>query len=306
MIRLCQLILCLATSLGAFAASAQSAGSSPLKPHVTSASSLPPLPSTAVPVRSPVTFFRQLLSMSPADRFNSLTNRTPEARARILAKVHEYLQLSPDERELRLRSTDLRWYLIPLFRMDAASRQARLDQIPGDMRDLVKSRLEQWDLLPPALQQKYLANGHTLPYFAHVEIRASSPADSGAASIASQFNQFFELTAAEKQQALSTLSEAERAEMEKTLKSFDQLPPRQRILCVRNYARFAGMNTAERSDFLKNADHWSKMSPKERQTWRDLVAEVPLWPPMPRTSVPSNLMPPSPSMKPARPGVATN
>ena len=124
-------------------------------------------------------------------------------------------------------------------------------------------------------------------------------------NIASQFNQFFELTPAEKQQALNTLSDAERTQMESTLKSFEQLPARQRILCVKNYARFAGMSATERADFLRDADRWSKMSPAERQTWRDLVVQVPLWPPIPRTPLP-NFMPPSPAPKPGRPGVATN
>jgi len=80
----------------------------------------PPLPPLAP---SPVTFFRELLAMSPAERNNSLTNRTPEARARIMAKVREYQKLAPDERELRLRATELRWYLTPLFRTAPADRE---------------------------------------------------------------------------------------------------------------------------------------------------------------------------------------
>ena len=79
--------------------------------------------------------------------------------------------------------------------------------------------------------------------------------------------------------------------MEKTLQSFNQLPPRQRNDCLRNYAKFASMNSAERTEFLKNAEKWSQMSPKERQTWRDLVAHVPQWPPMPTPTVPPNLIP---------------
>jgi len=34
--------------------------------------------------------------MSPVERNQSLTNRPPEVRARILAKVREYLALGPD------------------------------------------------------------------------------------------------------------------------------------------------------------------------------------------------------------------
>ena len=54
--------------------------------------------------------------MTPDERENFLTNRPPEIRKRILAKVGEYEALDPDERELRLRATELRWYLMPLLR----------------------------------------------------------------------------------------------------------------------------------------------------------------------------------------------
>src|ERR1700676_5589096 len=67
----------------------------------------PPEASSSViaPNPSPVAFFRHLLAMSPKQREDYLTNRPPQMRARILAKVHEYESLSPDDRELRLRAT---------------------------------------------------------------------------------------------------------------------------------------------------------------------------------------------------------
>jgi hypothetical protein len=120
-----------------------------------------------------------------------------------------------------------------------------------------------------------------------------------------QFNQFFELTPAEKQQTLGTLSDAERAQMEKTLKTFDQLPPQKRAQCVRNYTKFAGMSAAERAEFLKNAESWSKLSPKERQAWRDLVTRIPEWPPLPPPVVPPNLIPHTPPII-HRTSMATN
>ncbi len=258
---------------------------------------------------SPVGFFRQLLAMPPAEMMNSLTNRTPEARARILAKVHEYRMLSPDERELRLRSTDLRWYLVPLFHLAPADREARLAQVPSELQDLVKSRLAAWDALSPSARQEFLTNDLAMRYLSHVSTATNnSSADPAQVKVAAQFNQFFDLTPTEKQQALNTLSDAERAQMESTLKTFDQLPLPQRRLCVRNYARFAGMSPAERADFLKNADHWAKMSPQERQAWRNLVAQVPELPPMPSAIVPANLMPPPVHhpVKPSSPGMATN
>ncbi len=234
--------------------------------------------STVLPVQSPVSFFRKLLAMSPVERTNCLANRSAEARAHILAKVAEYEQLSPDDRELRLRATDLRWWLTPMLRMSPTNRMARLAQVPEELRPLVQSRLEQWSILPPPLQQEFLANDQALHYFARIEDPSQPVGTAQQQKIARQFNHFFELTEQEKDQTLNLLSEDERVKMEDTLKTFEHLPPQQRELCVRNYARFAGMSADERAEFLKNAERWSKMTPGERQSWRELVQQVPIWP----------------------------
>ena len=126
-------------------------------------------------------FFRQLLAMTPDERENFLTNRPPEIRARILAKVDEYEALDPNERELRLRATELRWYLMPLLRNRPTNRAARLAQMPDDIRELVQARLEQWAILPPPLQQEFLENERILRYFAHVDVSNSPPENSGRA-----------------------------------------------------------------------------------------------------------------------------
>jgi len=297
-----QSVLCLAAALVAISSRAQNP---PLPPAPLISASInlqPPVPQ----LHSPVTVFRELLAMSPRERENYLTNRTPEIRARILAKVREYQALGPDERELRLRATELRWYLTPLLRLAPGDRDPRLAQVPADLRGLVQTRLAQWDLLPLPLQQEFLANDRALHYFAHVETTNNISAD--AAKISEQFNQFFELTPEEKTVTLTTLSDSERAQMEKTLESFEQLPPLQRRECVRNYAKFAGMSAAERAEFLKNAERWSRMSPAERQSWRDLVAHVPLWPPLPPAVLPlppPNLLPHA-TPKNSRTNMATN
>jgi hypothetical protein len=279
-----------------------SAQTPPIFPGQTDTNLVPP-PIPKLP--SPVNFFRQLLAMSPVERLAALTNRPPEARAKILAKVREYQALSPDERELRLRATELRWYLTPLLRVPATERAARLANVPEELRELVQSRLQQWDILPPPLQKECLASDQALHYFARVETTNQPATTPAQEKIGKQFNQFFEFTPAEKQQTLKTLSAAERAQMEKTLQTFDKLPPKQRLTCLRNYAKFAGMSATERAEFLKNAESWSKMSPAERQTWRDLVARVPQWPPMPPATVPPNLIP-HVSPKIPRTSVATN
>ena len=294
--RLRQVIFCVAVLTAAPGIQAQSPPKAIIPTPVTTTSLLVP----------PVKFFRQLLSASPAERISALTNRPPEARARILAKVHEYEALDPDERELRLRATELRWYLAPLFRLAPAERGPRLAQVPDDLRELVKSRLTQWDMLPPTMQKEFLDNDRALHYFAHVETTNNAAVNPDSQKISEQFNQFFELTEAEKKQTLGSLSDAERLAMEKTLQSFASLPAQQRFQCMRNYATFAGMSGAERAEFLKNAELWSKMSPKERQSWRDLVAHVPQWPPVPGAGTPPAIIPPHTAPKPLRSSVATN
>jgi hypothetical protein len=275
------------------------------------------------PAHSPVDLFRQLLAMSPDDRENFLTNKPPEVRERILDKVSEYEALDPDERELRLRATELRWYLIPLLRESSTNRAARLAQIPADIRELVQNRLEEWIILPPPLQQEFLENERTLRYFTYVDSTndpsptseygghyGSNDADQGRwnalsenerRQITAQVNRFFELTPDEKQKTLNTLSDAERAQMEKTLQSFEKMPAAQRAECIRAFTKFASMNTQERGEFLKNAERWSEMSPAERQAWRDLVVNVPQWPPLPFDTIASPPLPPD-----VHPAVATN
>lgn len=293
-----QSLICLASIVVAVAVQAQTV--EPLRPK------LPPPPTNRLsmlpllPVRqSPVDFFRKLLMMSGVERHQALADRPPEVRARIMAKLHEYEALGPDECELRLRATELRWYLMPLLRLPPDGREASLEMVPPDLRDLAKSRLSQWDLLPPELQQEFLANDKTLHYFT----LASSPVSTNGPEqkIAGQFQQFLDFTPAEQDKLLRTLSEAERAKMETTLKTFHELPVQQRLQCQRNFAKFATMSGPDRAEFLRNAESWAKMSPEERQTWRDLVAHVPLWPPLP-----SIIPPMPPHIVPKKASMATN
>jgi len=303
MSRLRQTCLCLAAAVAVAVMAAHAQPALPVPGRISVAASNnyvapPPMP------QSPVKFFRQLLVMSPAERDQSLTNRTAAARTRILAKVDEYLALDPDEREARLRATELRWYLTPLMHLPSDRREHWLAQVPADMRDLVKSRLTQWDILPPPLQQEFLANDKTVHYFTAEPVSAANPQQQKAAD---RFSKWFELTPGEKQQMLGTLSDVDRAQMEKTLATFSQLPSQQREMCLRNFATFASMPGTERSEFLKNAENWSKMTPQERQTWQDLVAHVPSWPPLPPRKVPP--LPPILSQSTplsSKPNMATN
>ena len=286
----------------------------------------PPAPANILPpvpqMLSPVNSFRHLLAMKPQERRDYLTNRPPEIRERILAKVREYLALEPDERELRLRATELRWYLLPLLRESPTNYAVRLAQVPDDLRGLVQSRLAGWNILPPSLQKEFLENEGTLHYFSDMHSTNSlSPggrfvpsdpqqmhwnalSEADRSRITSEFNQFFDLTPVEKKKTLNTLSGAEQSQIERTLVTFSNLPPAQRFQCIRAFTQFAGMSAQDRAEFLKNAERWAQLPPKERQAWRDLVAQVPLWPPLPHALI----MPPVPPHLPPHPhaAVATN
>jgi hypothetical protein len=280
--------------------SAQATTNSTPKHHApaSEAAAALPIPVPATPERkSPVSLFRELLAMEPGERQNALAGRTPENRRLILAKVREYESLKPDVRELRLRATELRWYLWPLMHMAPADRAVRLQQFPADDRAMVLARLREWDKLPAEVQKQLLENEATIRYFAEVQDnrpRALSEEqkrklqagieqwqalpEEERGRMVSRFNQFFGLTSDEKDKALKTLSEPERQQIEKTLRAFGQLPPPQRVQCIKSFEKFASLSVQERQQFLKNAERWKRMTPAERQAWRDLVSTMQLMP----------------------------
>jgi predicted Fe-S protein YdhL (DUF1289 family) len=295
----------------------------------------PPLPAAPPPLpspRSPVDFFRELLAMSGTERSAALSNRPPEIRARLLAKVREYELMPVDLRELRLRATDLRYYLLPLMRLPPAQRPALAVTVPPESRKLVADRLQQWDLLPPDAQRELLENELALDYFTQAQtpdpaqqrrLLESLPAaqrERLEADIArwqampgderqrlfERVKKFFDLTAQEQEKALRTLSSAERRQMEQTQEMFEKLPREQRVQCIRSFWKFAGMSAVERLEFLKSAARWSAMSPGERQAWRELVRKLPDMPPPPPGfgSDPPPPLPPVPSGR--VPAMATN
>ena len=260
---------------------------------------LPPVPLPTL--SSPVEIFRHLLTLTPAEQKQYFADRPVEFQRRILAKLREYESLRPNQRELRLRATELQWYLTPLLSVPATNRTLQLALIPESNRTLVAERLRLWDTLSPDAQAELLDNEVTLRYLTQIGsgaederqalLKSISPArraklEAGIArwrdipeplrqKMLAGFNQFFELTPAEQAKALDTLSEAERGQMEKVLGRFDKLPREQREACVKSFAKFTSLSLAERQQFLKNAERWRLMSPDERQAWRDLVEKLP-------------------------------
>ena len=67
--------------------------------------------------------------MKPQQREEAIANRPPGVQKRILEKLNEYELLPEGFRELRLRETELRWYLRPLMDEPRANRSASLSRV---------------------------------------------------------------------------------------------------------------------------------------------------------------------------------
>src|SRR5215203_2239886 len=71
----------------------------------------PPLP------QSPVAVFRMLLATNEEGRTQWITKWKPAQRQYLESKVAEFTKLTANEREVRLQTLELRWYLPQLMTM---------------------------------------------------------------------------------------------------------------------------------------------------------------------------------------------
>ena len=262
----------------------------------------PPLPSAA---KSPINYFRELLAAKPEDREKLLAGKPPEHRKVLEKSLRDYLVLKPDERELRLRTMDLRYHLTTLLRSAPSNRVERLKMVPERDRPLIEDRLRFWDQLSPEAQREALENerwirvmgavgsgaerdmpltGATSNQLRQIEqqlIRWQSLPEARRVQAQKNFTTLFELTDTEKSADLPTgdLSAEERALMQKTLDRFGKLSPTQRAQCVRAFGKLAALSPGERRSFLINAQEWQKMKPEDREAWRRLISKVPPLPP---------------------------
>lgn len=274
---------------------------------------------------SPIDYFRKLLAMSPGEREQALA-KEPEERRKILAsKIVEYEAMSKEERELRLRMTQLRWYLVPLMKSSPDKRNQMLEQIPEEDRALIIRRLKLWDEIPVQVQKEFLENELHLGYLLkrgiteeqRSEMLKAFPPDRRQKleqelakwnalpekqrdEITARFNQFFELNDREKDRILDNLSKADRQKMEQTLKSLENLPPGERKQYIEAFDQFARMSPEERRKFLRNAERWQAMTPAEKEAWRAVVQRSLPTPPLPPIPSANHKQPPLP------PPLATN
>jgi hypothetical protein len=270
----------------------------------------------------PVDPFHELLAMNPAERKQFLAARPPETQRLILAKVREYESSGPNLRELRLKATELYYYLWPLMNTPASNRPPLLALVPQNDRKEIGRRLRAWDEFPANKQQELLTNAAAIRFFTDLQTRPpplppASPAQRAKLErgipqwqalpraqqqrITARFKRFFDLTPQEQQEACNTLSEPERRQIEKTLHKFENLSPADRAKAIRSFEKFACLSLEQRRQFLKNAELWRLMPPDKRQNWRDLVNELPQQPPFP----PGFFRPPMPPGSFPRPGQAS-
>jgi hypothetical protein len=292
--RLRELVMA-AACYGAAQANLATAGDVPA-PAIPGTNALRSLPDR--PGKSPVETFRKLLKMAPEERERFLINYAPANREKILAKVDEYSMLPPDFSELRLRVTELRWYLIPLLKTPPEERAEKLKLVPEPCREWIVSRLDEWDMWPSDLKQEVLEYESTMHYFVgrNAEVQPqpvfedlpekqrpalerklaewrSLPLEQRK-QMYGGFQHYFELSEDEKQKILDAVFEPQRQETEKVVGSIEKRSKADRDADLAAFHRFAEMSPAEWQTFMKSAERWEKMSPAERQAWRDLVHQL--------------------------------
>jgi hypothetical protein len=269
-----------------------------------------------------VAFFRALLSADLARRQQMLANVPDEHRQVLTNSVRAYQALPTNERELRLRTMELRFQITSLLRQPPSARAEILNLIPAESRQAVSERLAIWDQLPPDVQKALLDQERLLRFVTVVRVSPPRPPGLETASTAfsgpvtqaaagwhslpeakrrqaeDAFNRVFELGPKEVDKVIGPLplSASEREAMEESLAQFRKMSVEQRSLCIRNFKRFADLPGAERVAYLRGAEEWRKMSPEDRSAWRQMVKAAPQFPPMP----PGIYQPPLPPGSAAR------
>jgi Protein of unknown function (DUF3106) len=282
------------------------------------APAVPPLPPSP---KSPIQFFRELLGASAADRDNLLADKTPEHRQVIQKSMRVYDVLPADEREVRLRTMELRYYFNFVLRGPATNRAERVKTLPDLYRQPVTDRLTYWDKLSPDAQKQLLEyelvlrisgtrTNVTITGLSSNMYQWQSLPEARRRQLDVSFARIFEMTETERAAAMDAaarqLTPAEREQMEVAMAKFRALPKDQRARALAGFQRFTQLTVEEKRQFFRSAELWEKMSPSERQNWRDLVGKLPPMPPVP-PGFGKPLMPLPPLPGPVKPPVvATN
>jgi hypothetical protein len=294
--------------------------------HAGRAAAAEPVPSPATnqvqeaggkPEVSPVETFRKLLAMAPQEFQRVLATYPPEKQGSIVDKVEEYRSMPVEARELKLRVTELRWYLIPLLKAPREQRAGLLKSVPEPYKEWIGARLDEWDIWPLDLKAEVLEYEDLMHYFIGRNTELERQAvfedlpDKGGAALGTKlaewrslpleqrqqtfggFRHYFELSDEEQQKVLATLSVEDRQQAERVVNSIEKRSRTEQEAYLASFREFAEMPPAERRKFVSNAERWQKMSPAERQAWRDLVHQMSISAatptPLPLTAQPTGL-----------------
>jgi hypothetical protein len=266
-----------------------------------------------------------LLATNEIGRTQWIAKWKPAQREYLEGKIAEFTKLSASERELRLQTLELRWYLPKLMNVNSAERTARLAQMPERERVLLEPKLRTWDIQPPQIRQDLLdyqeaisvimfpggtANENVLrglPQERQEELRKqfehlNQLPNERRERVLADFKQYFDFSPAEKIRALKKLSGAEQVRLQQTIAPFEILPPPVRQQALAGLKKFAELSAAERAAFLQSAERWQKMSEPERDKWRMKATQMQ----KARTLLPPPPMPPNAARSSATALAGTN
>ena len=258
-----------------------------------------PIPS---PSGSPVHFFRELLSMSEAERTQALADKPETKRRVLLAKIREYNALPDAEREHRLQRLELPAYLLPLMNASPEFRAHRLPAIPEPYRNVVEARLQQWDRLPETQKKEVMTNQVVLQYFFRPAVlempvlqntnrlsimppplRAKLESglkrwlvlsDAERQALTTQFKEFISRETSDREKILQSFPQPRQSELKGALQALATLPPDQLDECLAGFHKLAQLNPNHRLQFILNLQRWQTMTAQERNAWRRMVSRV--------------------------------
>lgn len=211
---------------------------------------------------------QQLLSRSPTERQAILDQAPPTLQPVLIARLHAWDSLSPEDRSSLLRDNRALRYL-------ARWNHRPPPPLPGDATT-------HYPPLPPTPTPQ----------------PPQSPASAATTSTTS-WNQLLENPSPGTQRALERLDTPERQKLQEILDRYQELPRENRQKWIESFQRFTHLPDSERAAFLHQAQVWKSLPPEERQAWRDLSPRLPPLPPVPlptQRQVPP--VPPLPNTQP--------
>lgn len=241
---------------------------------------------------NPVDLFRHLIESSKTEREAWLSNQEDWRRKRISEGLAEFDQLSPEHKAKRLREMELRYFLLPLLNLHPDERTFALAQVPEHLQELAKEQLMMWDLLPETARQAALAREQwrkKRPGSTEAEIAPLPPSKSlqswnnlsetEKAEIKANFQSFFTLSTTSQSKTLSMLDQHQRRELESILNRLKNKSIEDRRKIVDYFIQFSKLDPIEKGTFIQKASTWQKMSPEERELWKEVIRQNTLLPP---------------------------